>query len=219
MTATVRIDMVADPTCPWSAIALFSLLRARSTLQADVQTPLHLQPLELYPGLEPGGVHRSQYLQQQAPTRSRTQPCWADIRLHGLAVGLDMGRQEPERLYNTLDAHRLLQWAHLHGSHIQLELAQKLVHAYFSQGADISNHQVLADLAASTGLHRPQTLAYLQGNEDAQAVREAESFYRGMGIVTVPTFIFNHRQLLRGNHPPEGFVRAIQHVAAATSLP
>lgn len=216
MTATVRIDMVTDTTCPWSAIALFSLLRARSTLK-DVQVQVHLQPLELHPALEAAGVERTPYLQQQMPFRSRTQPCWADIRLHGMAVGLDMGTDEPARLYNTLDAHRLLQWADLHGREVQLELAQKLILAYFSQGADISNHQVLADQAAAVGLSRTQALAYLAGQEDAQAVREAESFYRGMGIVTVPTFIFNHRQLLRGNQTPESFARALQHVAAAST--
>lgn len=213
MTATIRIDMVADVTCPWSAIGLFSLLKTLRTLEGDLRADLHLQPLELHPGLGTEGVNRNNHLRQvQATQRPGPQLCWADIRLHGMAVGLDMGANEDRMLYNTLDAHRLLQWAHSHGPHYQLDLALGLARAYFTHYAAIADHQVLADLAAAAGLSRNQALAYLASSEDAQAVREAESFYRGMGIQTAPTFIFNHRQLLRGSQTPEGFARALRHV-------
>lgn len=214
MTATIRIDMVADVTCPWSAIGLFSLLKTLRTLEGELRADVHLQPLELHPAIGSEGVNRNNHLRQLQPLqRSGTQPCWADIRLHGIAVGLDMGANEDRMLYNTLDAHRLLQWAHSHGPHNQLDLALGMARAYFTHYAHIADHQVLADLSAGAGLDRSQALAYLASGEDAQAVREAESFYRGMGIQTAPTFIFNHRQLLRGCQTPEGFARALRHVA------
>lgn len=220
MPATVRIDMVSDTTCPWCAIALFNLLHALRSLEGEIQAKLHLQPLELHPSVKAAGEIRAQYLQQhQRPARAALQPCWADIRLHGLAIQLDMGPQEPRMLYNTLDAHRLLQWADNQGQDHQLVLAQKLVHGYFGQGANIADHQVLADAAMAAGLSRSAALAYLAAGDDIQAVREAQSFYRGMGIQTVPTFIFNHRQLLRGNQAPEAFVRALRYIAAAGAPP
>lgn len=216
----VRIDMVSDATCPWCAIALFNLLHALRSLEGEIQAKLHLQPLELHPSVQAEGEIRTTYLQQhQRPARAVRQLCWADIRLHGLAVQLDMGQEEPRMLYNTLDAHRLLQWADHHGSTQQLALAQQLVHCYFGQGLNIADHQVLADAAAAAGMNRAEALAYLAAGDDIQAVREAQSFYRGMGIQTVPTFIFNHRQLLRGNQAPEAFVRALRYIAAAGAPP
>lgn len=220
MPATVRIDMVSDVTCPWSAIGLFTLLHAQRTLQGELHIHLHLQPLEQHPGLGPDGVERAQYQPSPRhvshPSHRCAPMCWADVRLHGLAVGLEMGAQEPPLLYRTLDAHRLLQWAESHGPGHQVALAQQLVHAYFGRAANMADHAVLADAAAATGLDRAAALAYLAGHEDAQAVRDAESFYRGMGIQAVPTFIFNHRQLLRGCQTPQGFVQALRQAAAAT---
>lgn len=220
----VRIDMVSDATCPWCAIALFNLLHALRSLEGEVQAHLHLQPLELHPSVKAEGEIRTAYLQQhqpqlQRPVRAAQPLCWADIRLHGLAVKLDMGQEEPRMLYNTLDAHRLLQWADNHGPPHQIALAQQLVQGYFGQGLNIADHQVLADAAMAAGMKRAEALAYLAAGDDIQAVREAQSFYRGMGIQTVPTFIFNHRQLLRGNQAPEAFVRALRYIAAAGAPP
>ncbi|MEG3000418.1 MAG: DsbA family oxidoreductase [Comamonas sp.] len=220
MPSSVRIDMVSDVTCPWCAIALFNLLHALRSLEGEIQAKLHLQPLELHPSVKAGGEVRAPYLQQhQRPARVARQPCWADIRLHGLAVQLDMGQEEPRMLYNTLDAHRLLQWADNQGHNYQIALAQQLVLGYFGRGANIADHQVLADAAVAAGMNRAAALAYLAASEDIQAVREAQSFYRGMGIQTVPTFIFNHRQLLRSNQAPEAFVRALRYIAAAGAPP
>ena len=153
MPSPVRIDMVSDATCPWCAIALFNLLHALRSLEGEIQAKLHLQPLELHPSVKAGGEVRAPYLQQhQRPARVARQPCWADIRLHGLAVQLDMGQEEPRMLYNTLDAHRLLQWADNQGHNYQIALAQQLVHGYFGLGANIADHQVLADAAETTAI-------------------------------------------------------------------
>ena len=63
------------------------------------------------------------------------------------------------RIYNTFDAHRLLHWAGLEGR--QLELKHALLRAYFTDGEDPSDAEVLVRRAAEAGLDAGRAKAIL----------------------------------------------------------
>ena len=60
----------------------------------------------------------------------------------------------------TEDAHRLTLWAQEQGKHVALNT--RIFKAYFEECQDISNFDLLADLAAECGLNRDDALAVLQ---------------------------------------------------------
>ena len=49
-----------------------------------------------------------------------------------------------------MDAHRLVRWAAAEG--VQDDMVERLFAAYFSEGLDVGDPAVLADLAADVGL-------------------------------------------------------------------
>jgi predicted DsbA family dithiol-disulfide isomerase len=115
------------------------------------------------------------------------------------------------RIYNTFDAHRLLHWAELEGR--QSALKHALLQAYFTDGLDPSDHQVLAKLAADAGLDAERARQILASGEFAEQTRQQERVWLDQGIHSVPAVIVNDRYLIQGGQPVEVFERALRQIA------
>ena len=92
---------------------------------------------------------------------------------------------------NTLEAHRLLHYAEQQGR--QDEVAEELFKAYFVDGADLTDHRALADVARRRARSREATVRYLESDADRDLVAQADVEARTAGIGGVPFFIFNRR--------------------------
>jgi predicted DsbA family dithiol-disulfide isomerase len=126
-----------------------------------------------------------------------------------LGFVFDMSKRA--RIYNTFDAHRLLHWAE--GSGKQKELKEALFAAYFTDGGDPSDRQVLENVAARVGLDRERAREILASDEYANDVREREQLFLNNGIHAVPAVILNNRYLVQGGQPVEVFERALRQAA------
>jgi predicted DsbA family dithiol-disulfide isomerase len=62
-------------------------------------------------------------------------------------------------MYNTFRAHQLIDWAGAHGKEHETNLA--LFGAFFTHRRDVSDVEVLGDVAALVGLIRDETIAML----------------------------------------------------------
>ena len=96
----------------------------------------------------------------------------------------------------------------------QRALKNALFTAYFTEGRDPSNHDVLVSVAGSVGLDEARARQILESGEFAEAVRERERFYTGLGVHAVPSVIINDRHLIQGGQPPEVFEKALRQLAA-----
>ena len=104
----------------------------------------------------------------------------------GQEVGLafDFGRV---RLGSTFDAHRLAQAAR--GTESEDVLVKELFAAHFTEGRQLSDHQVLRSVAGSAGLPERVTEKVLAGDAYADAVRADESAAQDHGVSGVPLFL------------------------------
>ena len=210
----MKIDFVSDVSCPWCAIGLKSLEQALERVP-ELQVQLHFQPFELNPGMAPEGEDVTEHLSRKYGMPAAQLEVNRDaIRQRGAAVGFDFVQGARSRIYNTFDAHRLLHWAGLQGGNFQHDLKLSLFAAYFTEGKDPSNHELLVERAAAVGLGAEAARAVLQSDEFADEVREAESFYQSHGINSVPAVIINERHLISGGQPPEVFEQALRQIAA-----
>ncbi|MPW20193.1 thioredoxin domain-containing protein [Paraburkholderia sp. CNPSo 3157] len=211
MTQPLRIDFVSDIACPWCAIGLSSLQLALSRLGDEVDAQIVMHPFELNPEMSPQGERIVDYLgKKYGRTPEQIAETQATLRERGASVGFEFGPRE--HVYNTFDAHRLLQWAGIEGKQLPLKLA--LLHAYHSEGKDPGNHDVLVEAAQSVGLDAAQARAVLESTDYAEDVRAQENEAQSLGIQSVPSIIFNQRYLVTGGQPPEAFEQAIQQILA-----
>lgn len=208
----LRIDFVSDVVCPWCAIGLASLEQALERVHGEVDAELHFHPFELNPRMPPDGEDAEEYIRRKygigAEQLAENQ---ARIRERGAELGFRFA-DGPRRIVNTCDAHRLLHWAAQEGR--QHALKKALLHAYFSDGLDVSDHALLVKIAGDVGLDAEGADAVLQSNEFADDVRAGEDFFQRAGISGVPAVIVNRKHLISGGQPVEVFERALRDIAA-----
>jgi predicted DsbA family dithiol-disulfide isomerase len=117
---------------------------------------------------------------------------------------------------NTLLAHQLLVLAEHRGC--QVELKERLLAAYFTDGLAIGDPDVLVGLAAEVGLDPEECRRWLDGPEGRQQVADDLDFAADKGITGVPTYIFDGQVAIPGAQESELFVRVLERTLAL-SLP
>ena len=208
----MKIDFVSDIACPWCAVGLASLQTALARLPADLPVDLHFQPFELDPSMPREGRDIHELLAQKyGMTPEQVSASQENIRQRGAAVGFEFRMDRRTRSYNTFDAHRLLHWAGIEGR--QAALKRALLKAYFTDGGDPSDPELLARVAAEVGLDGERARSILAGDEFAAEVRQREKFYLDAGIHSVPAVIIDDRHLIQGGQPPEVFEQALRQLS------
>jgi predicted DsbA family dithiol-disulfide isomerase len=210
----MKIDFVSDVSCPWCAIGLKSLETALERIGPELPVELHFQPFELNPQMGPEGQDIAEHLGQKYGLNPEQLARNSEaIRERGASVGFTFTMGARRRIYNTFDAHRLLHWAGIEGR--QLALKHALFKAYFTDGQDPSDHELLVRVAGEVGLDAARARAALTSGEFADEVREDERFYQQQGISAVPAVIIDDRHLIQGGQPAEVFEQALRQIAAA----
>jgi predicted DsbA family dithiol-disulfide isomerase len=215
MTTSIKIDFVSDVSCPWCVIGLRSLETALSQVGDEVAAEIHFQPFELNPQMKAQGEDAGEFIARKyASSADQFAHTQEMIRARGAELGFEFRKRE--RIYNTFDAHRLLHWAE--GTGKQKDLKHALFAAYFTEGRNISDHQVLEDVVAKVGLDANRVHQILASNEYADEVRAREQWYLSQGIHAVPAVILNDRYLIQGGQPVDAFERALRKVAEEMSV-
>jgi predicted DsbA family dithiol-disulfide isomerase len=216
VAARIKIDFVSDVSCPWCAIGLQSLLAALANLRNVVDSDLHFQPFELNPEMGAAGEDIAEHIAHKyGASRQQFAQSQEMIRARGAELGFRFDMERRTRIHNTFDAHRLLYWAGLEGR--QLELKQALFAAYFGEGADPSDHAVLAAIVAHAGLDPARAGQILASDRYAADVRSREQIYRSQDIDAVPAIIINDRHLIQGGQPVAVFERALRQLGSTVA--
>ena len=213
MTKVMKIDFVSDVVCPWCNVGLGGLEEALARVGDLVQADLRFQPFELNPNMPAEGQNILEHVAQKyGATPEQSAANRKAIHARAAEVGFQMRTSETSRIYNTFDAHRLLHWAGLEGG--QAALKHALFDAYFSDGLNPSDPEVLAGVAEKAGLDRAAAAEVLSSGRYAQEVRAAERFWQGQGINAVPAVVINDRYLISGGQPASAFEEALRTIAA-----
>jgi len=215
MSARIKIDFVSDVSCPWCVIGLKSLQTALHRLNDSVTADIHFQPFELNPQMGPQGQDLTEHITQKyGSSQEQVLRNREAIAARGAQLGFNFDMAKRARIYNTFDAHRLLHWAEIEGGGKQAALKEALFRAYFTQGRNPSDSEVLVELATEVGLDPDRARAILASDEYAAEVREREQLYHSRGIHAVPAVILNDKYLVQGGQPVEAFEQALAQVAA-----
>jgi predicted DsbA family dithiol-disulfide isomerase len=213
MTKPMKIDFVSDVSCPWCVIGLKGLETALARVGDLVEADIRFHPFELNPNMGPDGQNLAEHVSQKyGSTPQQSSGARSMIRDRAAEVGFTIAMGPEARIYNTFDAHRLLHWARLEGH--QGALKEALFEAYFTNGQNPADHEILVQAAEVAGLDPGEARAVLRSGAYGPEVREEEMFWRREGISSVPTIIINDKYMITGGHPPDSFERALRHIAA-----
>ena len=196
----IRLDIFSDPVCPWCYLGKANLDRA---LERHPDHPFLIEwhPFQLAPHLPKQGVGRAQYLLSIFGTQQRTVDAHLRLAEMGRKAGLEFNFEAIKVSPNTFDAHRVIHWAGLEGR--QTAMVSALFRAYWREGRDIGDPEVLCDLAVGVGLDRSVIARLIYSDADTEALAAREAHARSRGIGAVPTYIVADQHALSGAQPPE----------------
>ena len=215
MTRQMQIDFVSDVSCPWCVIGLRGLEQALADVGDLVEAEIHFQPFELNPQMPAEGQEIGEHIRQKyGSTPEQSAANRTMIRERAAALGFTMKMAEGSRIYNTFDAHRLLHWAGLEGAEQQRALKHALFEAYFTEGRNPGDVEVLVEAAGTAGLDRDAAREVIASGRYAEEVRAEEELWRAQGISAVPAVIIDRKYLISGGQPADVFERALRGIAA-----
>jgi predicted DsbA family dithiol-disulfide isomerase len=205
----MQIDIVSDTVCPWCFIGKRRLERALA-MRPDVAYDIRWRAYRLDPAVPPGGVDRKQYMQAKFGKNPNRQAMADALKAAGDSENIAFAFDRIARTPNTLNSHRLIRWAGSDG--LQDQMVERLFEAYFEDGLDIGNSDVLIEIAAEVGMDSATVADLLEQGADRKLIEDEDALAHKLGISGVPTYIFENKYLVSGAHDPEALVQVIDKV-------
>lgn len=209
------VEVFSDTVCPWCYVGkrrfeLAAAARPRLAIE------LHWLPFELNPELPREGVDRAQYLAAKFGDTNRFAGAQRTLREIGMDLGIDFEFERIVRMPNTRRSHALIAWAAEKPTveSTQSDVKARVLRAYFSEGRDIGDPDVLVAIAAEAGLDPGAARIAIDDPARHGEIAAVESRARSWGISGVPAFVFERRYLVSGAQEPAALLQVMDRVAA-----
>ena len=119
-----------------------------------------------------------------------------------------------EHIPNSRAALRVAELARDAGLHEALH--DRLMHAYWGEGEDIGDHDVLRRHAAAAGLDAAEVDDVLRSDRYLDRVTASTQEAVSIGVTGVPGFLLDGRLLVLGAQPEEVFERAFEQLGRSS---
>ena len=199
----IYVDIVSDTICPWCYIGKRRFERALD-LSGRNDIAISWRPFQLNPDMPPEGMTRDDYVRAKFGGGDRPRQIYQAIAESGREAGIEFQFSKIKRTPNTVLSHRLVHWSAKQER--QDEVVAELFRAYFEDGLDVGDLEILVECARRAGLDRELAHQFLLSEEGRQEVVASDVYARRLGINGVPCFIVNRKYAVSGAQPPSAFV-------------
>ncbi|HUS17478.1 MAG TPA: DsbA family oxidoreductase [Chloroflexia bacterium] len=211
----MQVEIWSDVVCPWCYIGKRRFEAALARFEHRGQVKVVWRSFQLDPRAPKGGDTSLDEMLARKYGMSVQQAAATNARVTSLAAseGLDY-HLHTARYSTTFDAHRLIHLAARQDR--QGEMEERLMHAYFTEGAAVDDHDTLMHMAADVGIPTGEARAVLVSDAFADDVRADEQRAHEFGIQGVPFFAIDEKYGLSGAQPAETLQAALERAWADT---
>ncbi|MFV0258785.1 MAG: DsbA family protein [Acidimicrobiales bacterium] len=214
----MHIDIWSDVVCPWCYLGKRRLERAMTELDWSGEITIRWRAFQLDPTAttEPKNLAASidkKYGPGAFESMSQR------LGALGEAEGIEYRFDRAVRV-STLSAHRVSAWAWATGgASAQGPLEERLFQAYFTEGANVADPEVLAGLAADCDLDRDAALEVATGEAFVDEVAADIEGAHERQITGVPGIVIADRLLIPGAQEPETLVAVLNRARDRFAAP
>lgn len=207
----LQVEVYSDIACPWCYVGKRRFEEALAAFPGRDRVEVVYRPYQL----DPSTPEKAEPLSERLALKfGREQLPAMHARLHEVGAGAGIAFDFDNALAaNTLTGHRLLGHAlEAYGRDTQAALKDRLLRAYFTEGADIGDHEALVGYAVDAGLDRDRTAAFLASDAGLAEVRAEIERAREIGVTAVPTFVFQGKWAVQGAQETATFEQVLAQV-------
>lgn len=207
------VEIWSDVVCPWCYIGKrrFEAALAEYEAKTGDTVDVRFRPFMLDPKAPTDPVPVVTAYEKKFGGPEQAKQILDTVTSEAAGEGLEF-RMDIALRSNTLSAHRLLVLAEELGT--QVALKERIMQAYFTEGADIGDHEVLIGHGVEVGMDAEVCRAWLDEDRGRAEVVESLEFCAANGLASVPTYVFDRRVAVPGAQPTETFARILERVAA-----
>jgi predicted DsbA family dithiol-disulfide isomerase len=217
MRTVLEVEVWSDVVCPWCYIGKRRFERAVAQVADDIDVRYVYRPYQLDPRAESGrSTPVSEAYAKKFGGPERAAQIIDHVSSIAAAEGIEFHLDRALRA-NTLLAHRLLWLAETEGH--QHELKDRLLRAYFEDGLDVGDADVLASCAADVGMNPDHVRTFLASDSGTAEVRAQMASAAEHDISAVPTYVIavpgmDPAWMVPGAQDTEVFVQVLRRSAA-----
>jgi len=215
----VKVEVVHDLVCSWCPIGRSNLKAALKILDKKIDVEIKYLPFEINPDMSSAGETIEAHLMRRNNwTKEQFMHYRTDLVEVAKEAGLIYDYSKRTHYYNTAKAHRLVHFAQAFQK--QGAVVDALTEQYFTQGVNLSEDKSLLDIATSVGLDQQQAERALSSVEAVGISGNIQHKYdrvREFASGSVPAFIINGEELVRGANSVKFFVQYFSQLAEASS--
>jgi predicted DsbA family dithiol-disulfide isomerase len=205
--AILELDLIADLACPWSFLGKRSLERALRNLYGTPVRALRWHGFRSQSEGEPKQTPWQEHLATRLPNGVTVDFAHRSLAEAGRGLDINFDFSKLQQLPDTREAHRLVKLAAR--DERQSEVADALFGAFFEQGRDIADLEVLAAVGAQSSLTHATLEAFRNPSEGRDEVVAEERRLRGLGVTATPNLLINGRILVPGPADVSTYVQAL----------
>lgn len=190
----LRIAFTGDVICPWSYMGWHRLETALARVHAPVE--FNFRPFPLFPALPEEGADFESFLASSFGDVKVIKDMLNQLQLSALKEGLNLHLNRVHRLPNPHKAHLLLVWASEKGK--QIPLLEALYKAFFEEGLDIGNSDILKAIAQLVDI-RPEDVDQALAEPRLEKILKADmAMTSHQGLDSMPEMLINNRWKING---------------------
>jgi predicted DsbA family dithiol-disulfide isomerase len=192
----MEIHIYTDTICPRCYIGNRHLDAALQNL-GDPVVDIRWHAYQLYPDIPRGGVPRREFMRARFGERAGSGA--GRIQEAGRAAGIEFAFDRLEKIPNTFDSHRLLEFAAEQGR--QHQAVESLFEAGFENGQDIGEINVLLGVAQAADLDVVAARRALTEGSYTAEVDASLMWCQQSGITGVPFIRMGNGEVVHGAQP------------------
>lgn len=207
----MKVEIWSDVMCPFCYIGKKQFENALSLFEGRDNVDIIWRSFELNPAIEYSeGYSLTDYLSDiKGMDKESVKLNFERLTEQGQPLGIDF-KFDIAKVVNSRKSHKLVQMAKKQG--LQNEVEEALFHAYFTEGKNLEEDSILADIAKNCGINFTDFAEISESQELDKAVNSDVYMAQQVGARGVPFFVFDDAYAISGAHGADTFLNVLKTV-------
>lgn len=207
----MKVEIWSDVMCPFCYIGKHQFEKALSNFEGQDNVEIIWRSFELNPSIQyQEGYTLTNYLSDiKGMDKDSVKRNFDRLTEQGAEIGIKFNF-DIAKVVNSRKSHKIIQAAKKQG--LQNEIEEALFYAYFTEGKNLEDNEILAEIAKNIGINFTEITEIIDSEELDNAVNSDVYMAQQVGARGVPFFVFDDAYTISGAHGEDTFLNVLKTV-------